>query len=612
MRESSPYDGVLDVERPRSAAPITQALGRVMGGALALLPDRATLAAAALAVCAVSGVVMLLGCELRTLVDEGLSLPDKAERLWAFVALFALIALMAIASFARSFYVALVGERVVGALQQRVYAHVLRQDISFFDDIRAGEIIARLTTDCGLIHIAVGNSLAIGLRNVLLLGGGLCMMVYTSWALTLYTFAIVPLVVVPIVMWGKRVGGFSRKAQDALAALAGYMGETLHNIRTVQAFTHEALDTKVFEHIGGQAYTAAVARNQAKAMLSMLVMLVVSGGVLLTLWAGMDAVTAGTLTPGALTAFVVYACIAAGAMGSFSDVIADIQRADGAFERIEALLKSHSTLQAPAAPRVLPTPARGIVAMHNVCFAYPSHPSRLALDRVSFSLAPGENLAIVGPSGAGKSTILSLLMRFYDPQAGSIYFDGIDTRDVTVHDLRGRIGMVGQEPALFSSTLYENILYGRPGARFEEVQHAATLAGVMRFVDDLPQGLHTRVGTHGVRLSGGQKQRVAIARAILRDPALFLLDEATNALDAENEQAVQEGLRHLTATRTTIIVAHRLATVLRCDKIVVLDGGCIQDIGNHGELVGRNALYRRLATLQFPDAVNLSRMSDKL
>jgi len=362
----------------------------------------------------------------------------------------------------------------------------------------------------------------------------------------------------------------------------------------------------MFKNYSENAFLAAVRRGRARALMAAIVMVLVFSAISIVLWLGTEEVANHYMSVGDLSAFIFYAVVVAGAAGSFSELLGDLQRAGGASERLMELLALRPSFQSSLYTRALPNYSRGTLAMHNVSFAYPSHPERPVLNKFTLSVVPGENLAIVGPSGAGKSTVFSLLMRFYDPQSGSIYLDGIDVRDVSVQELRARMGIVSQEPAMFSTSIYENILYGRPDATEEEVWRAAEVVRLQDFLPTLPHGIHTIIGTRGIRLSGGQKQRIAIARAILRDPSVLLLDEATNALDAESEQAVQNGLKHLMSTRTTLVIAHRLATVLNADRIVVLDQGEIKAVGTHAELISQDGLYRRLAMLQFADSLALS------
>lgn len=606
MREQTVYDTIENTNRPFVKSSLRESVRNLSFLYPYIKKHKRTLLISVIAIIAVAVLVILLGRESRILIDNKFFIHDAQKRLVAILNLLGIISLLALSSFGRSYYVSWLGERVATDVRKDIFNKVLNLDVSFFEDVRAGEIVSRLTIDMGLIQVVLGNSIAIGLRNILLLASGVAMMVATSIPLSLYTLAIVPFVIVPIALFGRTVQKFSKQAHDHLAHMGGYLDETLTHIRTVQAFTHEKIDELIFRNYAEASFKSATSRNYAKSLLSVVVMLSVSFGIIAMLWTGAAAIIQDQLTAGSLTAFIIYACVVAGATSSFSDIVLDIHRAAAGAERLCELLKVKPLLsEQDLGKKILKKPARGIVAVHNVSFAYPSNSERLILDKVTFSVSPGENLALVGPSGAGKSTISSLILRFYDPQSGSIYLDGNNIKDLSVSELRSHIALVRQDPTLFSTTIYENILYGNPGVNEQEVQKAIKLSGVENFLDDLPNGAHSLVGTDGVRLSSGQKQRIAIARAILRDPTVFLLDEATNALDAENEEAVQKALKNLTANRTTIVIAHRLATVLRCDKIVVLDHGVVQAVGTHAELISYNSLYRRLVTLQFPDAVAL-------
>lgn len=570
-----------------------------------LAPYRFQMWLALLALSLAAFMVLILGSGVRYMIDHGFISNPDLDLLKVLMGLLFLVGLLALASFGRVYYVTWLGERVVIDLRQKLFNHVLKLDISFYEQIRTGEIISRLTTDTSLIQVLLGNSAAIAVRNLLLFIGGVVMMVVISPKLTLVCSLVVPLVVVPIVLFGRRVRRFSKLSQDRVADISGYIDETLNNVRTVQSFTHEEYDKLNFQRYSLSAFAAAISRTMARSILAAMVIIIIFSAVAAVLWIGAVEVNAGSMTAGALSSFVFYAVVVSGAVGSFSEILGDVQRAVGAADRLLELFKIRPAFEPSKVIRNLPPVSKGIVAIHNVSFSYPSNP-RLVLKNITLSIAPGENLAIVGPSGAGKSTLFSLLARFYDPQVGDIYFDGVDLRGVNLKDLRKRIGIVAQEPALFSASIYENILYGHPQASETDVWQAAEHVQLQNFLPTLPNGIHTVIGAKGIRLSGGQRQRIAIARAILRNPSLLLLDEATNALDSESEQAVRKGLKHLISTRTTITIAHRFATVLSADRIIVFDQGEIKGIGTHAELVGQNDLYRRLATMQFADAVALS------
>ncbi len=564
-------------------------------------PYRRPLTFAVLSLVLAASMVLSLGWGLRYLIDQGFSQENSGTLDLILLLMGGAVVLLAIASFGRSYFIGWVGERVVTDLRQQVFSHLLSLDVGFFEMIRPGELVSRLTTDTTLIQVVLGGSAAAAIRNFLLLAGGLAMMVATSPKLTFLTLVIVPFVVIPILIYGRRVRHLSRLAQDRMADVGGFLEETLGGIRTCQAFMHEEQDRGQFKEQTEKAFGVAVQRIHLRSLLACLVMTLVFGGVSLVLWSGGRDVMAGALQPGQLSAFIFYAIVVASSAGSFSEIVADLQRAMGALDRLQELLATTPGLKpaTPRTPRKLPVLSNGVVAFHNICFAYPDNPERPVLDNVTLSAAPGEKIALVGPSGAGKSTILSLLLRFYSPQSGAIYLDGMDVRDVEVSDVRARMGLVPQDPVIFSQSLYDNILYGRPRASEAEVCKALELAHLRDVVENLPQGIHTLLGTKGVRLSGGQKQRVAIARAILRDPAILLLDEATSALDSESEDLVQKSLNHLMATRTTIVIAHRLATVLKADRIIVMDRGRINAVGTHAELISEDGLYRRLAMMQY-------------
>ena len=569
-----------------------------------LRPYGRQIAGAIVALVIAATTVLGLGMGLRYLVDGafGSGNPDLLDQ--AVIVLLGVVFVLAGASYARFYLVSWIGERVVADIRKAVFDHVLTLSPGFFETTRTGEILSRLTTDTTLIQVVVGSSASVALRNFLLFIGGSVMLLVTSPTLTGLVFLVVPLVVAPILIYGRRVRRLSRDSQDRLADVGVYIEESLNAIRTVQAFTHEPVDRSRFGDRVEEAFDTSVRRISARAMLTATVIVLVFSAVSAILWLGGRNVLDGTMSAGDLSAFVFYAVVVAGAVGAISEVVGDLQRASGATERLMDLLAIASPVVAPTLPVALPEPAEGRVEFDRVRFRYPARPDRPALEDFSLTVKPGEKIAIVGPSGAGKTTVFQLLLRFYDPESGAVRVDGIDVRQAAPATLRGRIGLVPQEPVIFSANAWENIRYGRPDATDAEVRAAAEAAAADDFLDRLPEGFATFLGEKGVRLSGGQRQRLAIARAILRNPAVLLLDEATSALDAESERAVQTALDRLMVGRTTLVIAHRLATVLKADRIIVLDQGRIVATGTHAELSRQGGLYASLAALQFDQAAD--------
>ncbi len=568
-----------------------------------LRPYRAQMLGAALCLTIAALTVLAIGQGLKALIDRGFGTGEAALLDRAVVGLLVVVLVLAASTYGRYYLVTWLGERVAADLRKAVFDRVVALEPGWFEEVRTAEVISRLTTDTTVLQALVGSSVSVALRNLLLFVGGTVLLFVTDARLTGLVFLVVPLVLLPILVFGRRVRRLSRESQDRIAELGSFVDESLHGIRTVQAFTHEEVDRARFAERVEHAFAVAVRRTRARALLTALVIALVFGAVSVVLWLGGYDVVYGRISPGDLSAFVFYAIVMAGSVGALSEVAGDVQRAAGAMERLSELLNAWPRIEAPANPAVLPRPARGAVEFLEVSFRYPSRPERPALHRVCFRLAPGERVALVGPSGAGKTTVLQLLLRFYDPDAGRIFFDGVELRRADPTELRARIGLVPQEPTIFAADVAENIRYGRPEADDAAVGAAAEAAHATEFIDRLPQGFATQVGERGVRLSGGQRQRLAIARAILRDPALLLLDEATSALDAESERLVQAALDRLMAGRTTLVIAHRLATVLKADRILVMDQGTIVETGTHADLVRAGGLYARLAALQFSSEV---------
>ena len=574
------------------------ALGLLLPHLRPYLP-RAIGAGAAL-LCA-SLLTLALGQGVARLIDTGLG-PGSGPGLDAAAGLMvAIVAGLAVATSTRYFLVSWLGERVAADIRKRVYDHVLGLSPSFLDTARTGDILSRMTADVALLQSLVGSAISMGLRNAVTGAGALAMMAATSLKLAGIVALVLPMVVVPLVLFGRRERKLSRTAQDRIADLAARAEETLNGLRTVQAFTQEPTERARFAAETELSVAAALRRVASRAALILAVILLGFGAITFALWVGGHDVVAGRMSGGQLAAFVFYAVLAASAGASVSELWGEIQRAAAAADRLLELLAIRPEVAAPATPALLPNPPQGRIALDRVTFAYPTRPGVAALDDVSLDVAPGETVAVVGPSGAGKTTLFQLLLRFYDPQRGRVLVDGIDAATLDPMALRARIGLVPQEPLIFGASAAENIRYGRPGATAEEVRRAARAAAADGFIAALPQGYDTPLGARGVTLSGGQRQRIAIARAILKDAPVLLLDEATSALDAESEQAVQQALERLAHGRTTLVVAHRLATVRRADRILVMEAGRIVAAGPHEALVRQGGLYARLAALQFAD-----------
>lgn len=568
--------------------------------AIAFLKPYKTRIVLALAALTIAALCMIaLGQALKQVIDEGFATRDSSALDRTFYALMAVVSVLAASVYVRFYNVSWLGERVTADIRRAVFSHLLRLEPSFYETTRTGEVISRLTNDTTLLETVIGSSLSMALRNGVIMIGSIIMLAVTSAKLTALVLIGVPVVMAPILIFGRRVRRLSRDTQDRVADVAAYVDETLHEIRTVQAYVHESHDRARFGDRVEATFGTALRRIDNRAWLVALAMFLTLGSVGVILWIGGHDVLAGRISAGELSAFVFYAVLIAGAVGAISEVYGDLQRAAGATERLMTLLHATPQVRAPAQPRAMPATRHGSLAFERVQFSYPSRPEPAALAEVSFQVTAGERVAVVGPSGAGKSTVFQLLLRFYDPQAGRVIVDGIDVREVDPTQLRQRFALVPQEPVVFAASIAENVRYARPEASDDEVRDACAAAFMLEFIERLPERFATQLGERGVRLSGGERQRLAIARALLADRPILLLDEATSSLDAQSEAYVQQALDRLMRDRTTLVIAHRLATVRDADRILVMETGRIVAQGRHDELVRQGGLYSRLAALQF-------------
>ncbi len=562
-------------------------------------PYRLQIIGASVGLVTAAGAMLGFGAGLQWLVDHGFRQGNSGVLDGALLGLMGIVVLLSIGTFTRAYLVTWLGERIAADLRKAVYGNVIRLSPAWFETNPTGEVLSRLTTDTTLLQQIVATSVSMALRNLLMMAGGIAMMAITSPKLTGLSLLIVPAVVLPLVIFGRRVRRLSRASQDRIGDVGARIDETLNALPTIQAFSREQDTTRRFDDEVEGAFRIAARRVLARSSLTACIILLVFAAIGLLLWTGGQDMVAGDITAGELSAFVFYAVLVAAAVGVLGEFAADIQRAAGASERLVELLNANSDIKAPVAATALPDPAEGRIAFAGVTFAYPSAIDRKVLHDFSLDVTPGETVALVGPSGAGKTTVFQLLLRFYDVQAGSVSVDGVDVRQAVPQLLRERVALVAQEPVIFTGSVTDNIRFGRLDASDEAVYAAAEAAAASEFVGTLANGYDTHLGEKGVRLSGGQRQRLAIARAIIRDPAILLLDEATSALDAESEKLVQGALDHAMTGRTTLIIAHRLATVLKADRIVVMDEGRIVAQGRHEQLIAEGGLYARLAELQF-------------
>ena len=563
-----------------------------------LRPYRIVILLAFIALTLAASAALAVPFAVRFMIDQGFSKNEVAVVDQFFWALFAIAAVLALATAIRHYLVSWLGERVVADVRKAVYAHVMEMSPSFFETTRTGEVLSRLTTDTTLIQTVVGSTVSMALRSAFMLSGGLIMLTITSPALTGIIIVLVPLIMLPLIFFGRMVRRLSRASQDRVADTSAHAGESLNAVQVIQAFTYEKQTIQRYENAVEQAFDTARQRLKARALLTALVIMLVFSSAIFLLWLGAQAVLNNEMSAGELSQFILYAVIVASSAGVLSEVWGELQRAAGATERLMELLQLQSDIQSPQTPASLPGSLEGAVQFDHIRFHYPSRPDHAAINQLSLKIKPGQTVALVGPSGAGKSTLFHLLLRFYDPQQGSVLIDGIPLQQFALHDLRKNIGLVPQDTVIFSADAMENIRYGKPHASDEEVLHAAKLAHADQFIAKLPDGFHTHLGERGLRLSGGERQRIAIARAILKNPPILLLDEATSALDAESEKEVQQALEQLSQERTTLVIAHRLSTIMQMDRIIVITKGQVTTEGTHRELLTQDGIYKKLWSIQ--------------
>ncbi len=593
-----PQPQINEQEREKS-----KRVGALRGLGPYIWPYRMLVLLALVALTLTAAVSLVMPMAVRRVVDN---FGTQSEALLDnyFLAALGFSSLLAVGTALRYLLVTRLGEVVVADIRKAVFDRVIGMSPAFFENVMTGEVLSRITTDTTVIQSVLGSSVSVALRNVLLFVGGLVLMLYTSSKLTLMVLLIVPVVIVPILALGRRLRKLSRENQDWIAESSGNASEALLSAQTVQAFTNEAQARSTFAHVTDLSLLAALRRINTRALMTMIVIFLIFSGVVVVLWIGARDVRAGGMSVGALVQFVIYSVMVAGAVGAFSEIWSELQRAAGATERLVALLQISDTVKDPLTPVAPVRPVRGEITFDDVTFTYPSRPDTSALASVNLTIKPAETVAIVGPSGAGKTTVIQMILRFYDPKSGRILLDGVALSDMRREDFRRHLALVPQDPVIFADNARENIRFGRPEATDAEVESAARAAAAHEFIRMLPEGYDSPLGERGVMLSGGQKQRIAIARAILRDAPVLLLDEATSALDAESEQLVQQAVEELAETRTTIIVAHRLATVKKADRIIVMENGQIIAEGQHDDLVSQGGLYAKLARLQFTDGIS--------